>query len=233
MEKFTSVAIVIQARSTSKRFPGKIFERIGSKQVLQHVLDACYNSAGYINVRSSTHGVVCGVSLAVPTNDAILVPYAKHNIIQGPEDDVLRRYAIAREKLGADYIVRITADCPFVPPFMISKMIQNAVKYKIDFHSNAEPRSRTVPDGWDVEVISKKLLEWLDENAKEPADREHVTSMLAVSPPPWAVIEPVVGFADFSEVKLSVDTEDDLERLVKMHNKIYSIVKNSRKAHRL
>lgn len=233
MEKYTSVAIVIQARSTSKRFPGKIFERIGAKQVLQHVLDACYNSASYINAYTNRHGIVCGVTLAVPTNDALIVSYSKHNIVQGPEDDVLRRYALALERLSADYIVRVTSDCPVVPPWLISKMINISVNDKLDYLTNADPRFRTMPDGWDVEVMSARLLNWLDENVKESVDREHVTSHLVTHLPEWAAKADVVGFADYRNVKLSVDTKEDLDRLVEMHNRLYSIIKTSPKAYRL
>lgn len=231
--QYTSVAIVIQARSTSKRFPGKIFERIGSKQILQHVLDACYNSAAYVNAYTNKHGIVCGVSLAVPFGDALMVPYSKHDIIQGPEDDVLRRYALAQEKLQADYIVRITSDCPFVPPYVISKAINLAVQDKLDYLTNADPRFRTSPDGHDVEVISKRLLSWLDETVRDETDREHVTTYLQRSMPEWATKADIIGFADLREIKLSVDTKEDLDRMIEMFNRLYSVIKTSPKSYRL
>jgi spore coat polysaccharide biosynthesis protein SpsF len=230
---YISAAIVIQARSTSKRFPGKIFERIGAKQILQHVIDACSNSAAYINAYTNQHGVVCGVSLCVPTGDALIVPYSKQNIIQGPEDDVLKRYILALDKLQADYIVRITSDCPFIPPFVISKAVTIAVKDKLDYLTNADPRYRTAPDGHDVEVISARLLRWLDENATSPSDREHVTSYLVDHLPDWASKADIIGFADLRDVKLSVDTREDLDRMVLMFNRLYSVIKMSPKSYRL
>jgi len=230
---FKKVSIVIQARSTSSRFPGKIFERIGNKQILQHVLDACYNCASYINAYSASHGLVCGVAIAVPKGDILIPQYSKHTIIEGPEGDVLTRYQMAAEKLESDYIVRITSDCPFIPPYIISKAINYGVKENFDFITNADPRFRTSPDGHDCEVMSRRLLTWLNENAKEAKYREHVTNYLIEHLPPWAKKVDIIGFADFSSIKLSVDTREDLVRLTDMYNKLYQAVKNSPKSFRL
>jgi spore coat polysaccharide biosynthesis protein SpsF len=230
---YTSVSIIIQARSTSTRFPGKIFEKIGSKQILQHVLDACYNCASYINKYTNKHGILCSVSLAVPTDDALIKQYAKHVITQGPEHDVLKRYVMAAEKLKSDYIVRITSDCPFIPPFIISKAINLAVADNLDYLTNADPRFRTAPDGHDVEVISRKLLNWLDEAAKDESSREHVTSHLQREIPPWASKADIIGFCDMSTIKLSIDTPEDFERLTEMYHTLYSKVKTSPKSYRL
>jgi spore coat polysaccharide biosynthesis protein SpsF len=230
--EFQTVAIVVQARSASTRFPRKIFEKIGNKQILQHVLDACYNSSSYINAFSKKHGIVCSVALAVPNGDPLISHYQKHQIVEGPEHDVLRRYALAQQQLEADYVVRVTSDCPFIPPYVVSKAINLAVTEKLDYLTNADPRFRTAPDGHDCEVISKRLLAWLDENANEN-HREHVTTYLHDHLPDWAVKADIVGFADYSSIKLSVDTPEDLARITEMYHKLYSIIKTSPKSFRL
>jgi spore coat polysaccharide biosynthesis protein SpsF len=232
---YKTISIIIQARSTSQRFPGKIFAKIGAKQVLQHVIDACNNSASYVNAYTHKHKMVCNVALVIPENDGILKLYSKQEIIQGSEADVLGRYKKASDQLGSDYVVRITSDCPFVPPYVISKAINIAVDQCLDFLTNADPRFRTAPDGHDVEVISKRLLDWLDENAKDPVDREHVTSHLTNHLPDWAQKADIVGFVDMftAGIKLSVDTREDLDRLKAMHDRIYAAVNNSPRAYRL
>lgn len=233
MAEYITASIVIQARSTSTRFPGKIYEKIGNKQILQHVLDACYNSANYVNAYTNRHNIVCGVALAVPIEDQLLKSYGQHVIVQGPEDDVLKRYDMAANRLNSDFIIRITSDCPFIPPFIISKMLSIAVKDGLDFLTNADPRFRTSPDGHDCEIMSRRLLMWLNENAKTPEHREHVTSYLQVAMPSWAKKADVIGFTDLSSVKLSVDTMDDLDRLTLMYNKLYTAIKTSPKNYRL
>ncbi len=227
------VSIVIQARSTSTRFPGKIFEKIGTKSILQHVLDACYNSSDYINKFSHKHGIECGVAVAVPYKDKLIDSFSRNTIIEGPEDDVLKRYVIAADALDSDFVVRITSDCPFVPPYIISKAINHAVNDSLDFITNADPRYRTSPDGHDCEVMSRRMLEWLNENATESFHKEHVTSLLQDKEPIGFIIANLIGFADYSSIKLSVDTKEDLERMTAMYNSLYVKIKSSKKVYRL
>lgn len=223
MAYINNVLIGIQARSTSSRFPRKSFAMLGDKPLLQHVIDACQKSAVYENKFSIKKGTLVKVCVLVPYGDEISKSF-RANIIEGPEDDVLTRYVMAAEKTNADYIVRITADCPLIPPFLISKHITAAVMNKHDYLSNVDERIRTNFDGLDCEVISKEALAWLNENATDPKDREHVTTKFRREPPKWANVGHVVGYADFSDVKLSVDTPEDLERVRKHYDKIQNAI---------
>ncbi len=84
---------------------------------------------------------------------------------------------------------------------------------------------RTSIDGHDVEVLSRHALEWVNERAKGQ-DREHVTSLLRKLPPPPSIrFGGLFGHVDFyhpefKSLKLSVDTEEDLQRVVGMHESL-------------
>lgn len=209
-----NVLIGIQARSTSERLPEKCFKMIGDKMMLEHVLDSCKSAASYLNRHTAKTGVAVKVALLVPFRDPIEVKFArKSQIIQGPEHDVLSRYKSAADMTESDYIVRITGDCPLIPAWVISKHIKIAMLNSYDYLSNGNEGIRTSLDGIDCEVISKKLLDYIDDIACEPPDREHVTLMARRDPPSWARMGFVGGSFDFSNIKLSVDTEDDLERV--------------------
>lgn len=231
MNHYKTVSILIQARSTSTRFPGKIFEKIGHKSILDHVLDACYNSASYINKYTSKNGIVCGVAIVAPYDDILIKKYSKHLIIEGPEDDVLSRFVIAADKLLSDYVVRITADCPFIPPYAISKMIGISVNDNLDYLTNADPVHRTSPDGHDIQILSKDALKWLHENSKESIHREHVCTYLEKTQNNLKTAN-IIGFADYSNLKFSVDTKEDLNNLSSMYTKIYQSV-NAKRSYRL
>lgn len=212
--EFTTILIGIQARSTSKRLPGKCFEMIGDRRLLDHVIDAAKSSAAYMNRHTNKNGVLVKVSLLIPFGDRIESEFKRScHIVHGPEDDVLTRYKTAADVNEADFIVRVTGDCPLIPSFLISKIIKIGVMNKYDYVSNSDENSRTSLDGVDCEVMSKKLLDYLDENAKDPSDREHVTAMARREPPRWAKMGAVVGYFDQSGIKLSVDTKEDLERV--------------------
>ena len=53
--------------------------------------------------------------------------------------------------------MRITADCPFVDPLILDKMIDEYFKIKVDYLSNINPPS--FPDGLDIEIFSFETLE--------------------------------------------------------------------------
>ena len=208
--KSKRVLIAIQARSTSTRLPGKHRILINGISILERVILACEKSMSYIN-NSGRGDISVSIALLVPSGDSIVEEFAgRVPIIEGSENDVLSRYNLALKKSYADYIVRITADCPMIPPFVITKHIINATKTELDYVSNVDPRIRTAPDGWDAEVISKRALTWAAENAKSEYDKEHVTAILRDNPPAWLRVGCVIGYSDHSNLKISIDTEEDL-----------------------
>lgn len=205
-----NILIAIQARSTSTRFPRKVFEEVEGKSILDHVIDSCKRSADYMNRFAYKTGIAVHLCLVIPKGDPI-GPAWKHKIqiIEGSELDVLARYMVAVDQLNPDWIVRVTSDCPLLPSYVISKHIKLAVMNAFDYVSNIDPRYRTALDGADCEVVSAKLLRWANENTTE--GREHVTPACREKPPEWAKIGAVIGFFDESDKKLSVDTKEDLE----------------------
>jgi len=214
--QISKVCIGIQARSTSTRFPGKVHELIDGRSVLDHVIDVCSKSAGYINRYTYNNQALVKLSILVPEGDEIAELYRRRvNVIEGDEHNVLSRYQKMVETHEADYIVRITSDCPRIPEFVISKHILIALKNRYDYFSNVHEGLRTAPDGFDCEVVSRKALEWLSDNAKEAYDREHVTPLLRRSPPPWMSRGINLGHNDFHHLKLSVDTQEDFAAVVK------------------
>ena len=215
------ILIAIQARSTSKRFPKKVFEKIGNQSMLQHVVVHCKRAAEYLNSRIKTP-IDASVVLLIPTGDEILrvADRLKVAIEEGPENDVLTRYVTAARNHGADFIVRITADCPLIPPYLISKHVMLAVENKYDYLSNVFEESRTAPNGFDCEVMSSQLLAYLDQYAVTAEYREHVTLMARREPPRSSRVGCVVSFLHLADINLSVDTPEDLERVRAQYGRV-------------
>jgi glutamate-1-semialdehyde 2,1-aminomutase len=214
------VLIAIQARSSSTRLPRKAFMKIDNKEITQHVIDACDRACKYINEKNATHKTSASVVMVVPTGDDLVKAYAgKVKIIEGPLQNVLARYLIALRDENPDYVVRITGDCPLIPPQLIQRCIQMAVKYRYDYFSNVDEECRTDPDGFDCEVISKRALVWIGRTAKELPDLEHVTLLIRTSPPKDLKIGHLVGGLDMSGIKFSVDTEEDLKFCRELYEK--------------
>lgn len=131
----TKVLIGIQARSTSTRLPGKIFLPIGDRPMLQHVIDAANNAKSHILKYSSKKKLEIEVAVLCPEHDVAVKNAFKDKVIifDGPEDDVLTRYSLAAIKTESDYIIRLTSDCPLIPPTIISKVINTVVLNSLDY----------------------------------------------------------------------------------------------------
>lgn len=204
----TRVLIGIQARSTSQRLPGKALTKLYNKPVLTWVLNACLDSASFINRKGDLE---VQVAILCPYGDEIKRAYDQVPIIEGDEFDVLSRYVDGAVKFRADYICRITGDCPFVTGFMITNHIFKAVGKRLDYLSNVDPEIRTELDGRDIEVMSMEALDWLNRTAKTEAEKEHVTVRLREVKPRHLRRGHFLNRLDMSDIKLSVDTQAELD----------------------
>jgi spore coat polysaccharide biosynthesis protein SpsF (cytidylyltransferase family) len=204
------VLIGIQARSGSTRLPRKAFEMISGRMMLDRVIEAGKFAAA--NLEKNGHKAI--VAVLTPTNDPIVQEFrSRVEIVEGPEHDVLARYQVAAEKYDPELTVRITGDCPLIPAPLITYLTNLAINKGYDYISNADERFRTAIDGADCEVISRRLLDHTAELATRPHDREHVTPFIRRTPPEWARLGLAWNHFDLSGIKLSVDTQEDLERV--------------------
>ncbi len=223
--KTINVLIAIQARSNSTRFPKKIYELIGNKRVLEHVIDRAKSTAAHIERYTTKIKIKCEVAVLHPAHDTELVRTFNGCgaiMIGGDEQDVLSRFVEAQKMTDADYVVRLTSDCPLIMDFVIAKHIHvaafNHPSKQYDYISNIEEECRFVADGFDCEVMSRKALDWLDANATDEFEREHV-SLAIRKRRPRELKQAFVSFKlDTSHMKMSVDTPDDLMRMRRYHH---------------
>lgn len=210
------VLIAIQARSTSTRFPNKIFERIGDKMVLDHVIAASKSVAEHIMRYTSKRKIQCQVALLYPTGDRRIMETFRQSgilLVDGNEHNVLSRYIKAQEQTAADYVVRLTSDCPLILDYVIAKHIHVATFNEHDYVSNVDEHCRFVADGFDCEVLSRRALDWLHENATSEFDKEHVTTKIRRERPAGLSQAFIASKLDTSGMKFSLDTKEDLDRI--------------------
>jgi spore coat polysaccharide biosynthesis protein SpsF (cytidylyltransferase family) len=119
----------------------------------------------------------------------------------GSENDVLDRYYKCAKKYGFDVVVRVTSDCPLLPPAEIDRVINRLLERDTHYVTNRP----AVVDGWDCEVMTYSSLKEAWQKAKSSYDREHVTN--------WIKLNSENNPIFLDGPKLSVDTEEDLERM--------------------
>lgn len=160
------VIVIIQARIGSSRLPGKILKSLGNHDVLTYVTSRCKLIEGVDEVIVATS--------TLEGDDVVEQWCEQHNVkcYRGSESDVLDRYMQVAQQYTPDYVVRVTADCPFVDINMAAEMIKLAIINKVDI---VDLDSSTLPRGLASEVVSYRALKYMHEHGKEERHREHVT----------------------------------------------------------
>lgn len=177
---------------------------------------------GHIIDRVATAGIIDQVVVATSTTsaDEPVVAYCDSVGVasfRGSEEDVLDRFYQCAMFHHAGTIVRITADDPLKDPVVISRIVEV-------FHANEslEYASNTIiptfPEGLDVEVFSKALLEMAWTNATSNFEREHVTPyMIKRGRGTLNVANP----KDLSQMRWTVDTPEDFQFVERVYAELY------------
>ena len=207
------IVAIIQARMGSTRLPGKSLVDIAGQALLGHVID-----------RAKACRLVNAVVLATTSGkeDAVLAAYARDKGVgcyQGSADDVLDRYYQAAVTVGADVVVRITADDPFKDPVVVDHVISQLLAApELDYASNTiKP---TYPEGLDVEVVRFSALARAWREAKLPSEREHVTPYIWKNPGIFRILN-VTQAVDLSAMRWTLDYAADLEFARAVYGRLY------------
>ena len=83
---------------------------------------------------------------------------------------------MASKKFKSKYILRVTADCPFVDSNLVDKLFKYFKSKKVNYASNTNPPS--FPDGFDIEIFDFNSLKEAFKKAEKIKDLEHVTPFL-------------------------------------------------------
>jgi spore coat polysaccharide biosynthesis protein SpsF len=203
------VTCVVQARLGSSRLPGKSLKPLQGRSLISHVLERARAIRGVDRVVMAT---------SVSELDTPLVTEAERlgfDVHRGSEGDVLSRFAGAVEQFGGDVVMRVTGDCPLLDPGIGADVLALylADPQATPYVSNDTTQSGH-PDGTDVEVFSRALLERTAGVATEPGDREHVTPWIRRSVP-TSMLPCRLG--DWRHLKISVDYLEDYERVQQIY----------------
>ncbi|RTE07934.1 cytidylyltransferase domain-containing protein [Paenibacillus whitsoniae] len=192
--------MIIQARMGSSRLPGKVLLPLGKTVVLDYVVQRCRNVQG-------VDEVIVATSVLAP-DDAIAAWCEQNEVIcfRGSEDDVLSRYYMCAAAYDPDYVIRVTADCPFVDYEMASGLIQQMKQERVDILDLVGD----VPRGLTVEIVAFSALETMYNVGKELRHREHVTYYAyehreQFTRKSYPVSTPLLH----PELRITLDTEED------------------------
>ena len=144
--------LIIQARSSSKRFPNKVLYPIKKKPVIIRVI---------LNALKSKKVSKLLIATSNNRSDDELVNFLKKknfNVFRGSLSNVADRLLKAAQINNSKYFIRISGDSPLIDYKIIDRAIKIFKKDKKnkDLITNVFPR--TFPSGQSVEIIKTKIL---------------------------------------------------------------------------
>lgn len=152
---------------SSIRFPGKSMVEIAGKPCIQHLVERIKRAklVNEVMVAQPSEGKK-GKELTKFCLNKLKIP-----VFLGSMNDVFGRVLNAAKKADADIIVDVTADCPMVDSFHVNYLVNEVLNGGYDYASNIVTRSW--PDGFDVQVYTRKLYEFVERFIDHPVHRGH------------------------------------------------------------
>lgn len=197
------VVAIAQARMGSTRAPGKVMRDLGGKPVLAWTIDALLAATGINEVVLATS--------TLPADDVIAKFCADEDIkcFRGSESDVLDRFYKCAVEHEADIILRLTCDCPFLDPAVISEVVKLQAMTGASYASNIDPPS--YPDGLDVECFTFQALEAAWNEAVRATDRDCVPQYISRNRDRFAAVNLTCPLPGLAKERWVLDTEADYE----------------------
>ena len=201
--------VIIQARTSSKRFKNKILYPLYDKPLILHVIEKIKKSKK----------VKIVVSTSKNKEDDKLVNFLISNGIRyyrGSLNNVAKRLYDTAILERENFFLRISGDSPLIDFRIINKIINIFEKKKnFDLITNVFPR--TFPSGQSVEIIKTKTL---GKNLRffSKLDKEHVTRYFYRNSSKFK-IKNFVNNKHTKNKKLSIDTRDELKTILRSFTK--------------
>lgn len=201
----SSVKAFVQARMSSRRYPGKVLAPFRGEPLIRHIIRAVGKVLPYSDlvVVTSLH----------PTDE----PLARYlesigvQVFRGPLDNVLQRFLLCLSDYPCEWVLRINGDSPLLWPELIQLFVSRSRNFSGDLLTTISPR--TFPRGQNAELIRTEALVRIGKEAQAPEDVEHVTPFLYRYPDRFRIENVESGNAALAKVGMAVDTMEDLQRL--------------------
>ena len=201
-----TTGVIVQARLGSTRLPKKVLKYLGGKPVIDLVLSR-------LRLAKSIQKIIVAIPDSKENDELEIFLKGKSvNIYRGSEQDVLDRFFNAARQYDLSTVIRITADCPFVDPYLLDEMVSHFFDSGVDYLSNRLPP--TFPDGLDIEIFSIKALMRAHREADQEFDREHVTPFIYGDN--GFCLSNFSSGADYSYLRWTIDEQEDLELAEKL-----------------
>jgi len=204
--------VIMQARMSSTRLPGKVMANINGKPIIYWQLK---------RILKSKNNIELVVATSKDKSDDQLVEFLESEgieVFRGSLNNVFSRYKNIVCNSEKEIIVRSTADCPFFMPDLLDRMLSFFIFNDVDYLSNT--LIPTFPDGLDIEIFKASTLLGLDTKPMSASELEHVTYGIYSNPSRFKM-ENFPHFEDLSDLRWTLDHPEDLEFVTEIYNIFY------------
>ena len=194
------LGIIIPARLSSSRLPGKVLLRVNNSYVIDYVIDIAKKI-------KSVNKIV--VSTSTKNSDANLIKYLKKrkiNFFRGDLKNVSHRFLKTIDKYKFDTIVRLNGDSPLHSPSLINYSLKIFKKRKVDLCTNILKRS--FPKGMSIEIMTAQAYKKAYKLINTEFDKENITSVIYKNKNKFNIYN-LKNVNDQKKINLSVDTKKD------------------------
>jgi spore coat polysaccharide biosynthesis protein SpsF len=164
---------IIQARMSSARLPGKVLMPLAGKPIIWHIWNRAKRCTSVQNVIVAT---------STDKTDDQLVSFCQSegiDYVRGSLNNVLARFFAVLEEYPADYVVRITGDCPLIHPPFIDAQLEALHVFDADLTWCKDYGAAFEGQG----AYSVRSLNLVKQNSNDPEDEEHVGAKFFASHP--------------------------------------------------
>ena len=221
----SKVVLIIQARMSSTRLPGKSMMPLADKPLVYRMVERLKKCKKVDEIFIATSD---------QPEDKVLVDLANElgvSSFQGNLLDVRDRYLKTAEKSNADFIIRIPADNPMPDANEIDKLIEFHLEHNPQgFSSNlAQVNNSGYLDGIGAEIFSTKLLQESVARSNSDTVKEHVHrnffnySTQTPVDPIWCPIASPKAPKELRrpDIILDINTMDDYTKIKRIYDHLY------------
>jgi spore coat polysaccharide biosynthesis protein SpsF len=208
------VLVVVQARTGSTRLPGKVMMPLAGKPLLVRMLERLQAA------RTPSQIIVATTTASSDDPVEELAKQAGVACVRGHPTDLLDRHIAALRTTDCDAVSKIPSDQPLLDPALVDRVLGTFLEDpSVDYVSNLHPS--TWPDGYDVEVMKREVLETAWREAKKPMEREHTTPFIWEQPQRFK-LKNIEWDRDLSMThRLTIDYAEDYELIRRVYDALH------------
>ena len=197
--------VLVQARMSSSRFPGKVLAPFLGKPLIAHVIER-------IQIAVPSDRIILLTSSEM--SDDPLAAYVERElgttVYRGELENVFARFQGCLREHPCDWFARICADSPLIEGELIARLVGLV---NVDFDIITNVSTRTFPPGQSVELMRTAPFLSVDSRALNTQEQEHVTLQYYRETSPHRMLKVVSSMPSLASTPMVVDSIEDLRRL--------------------